>query len=348
MLLQRAVSRASYQVARLFSPEFSHTLGKWGMKQKFLAPGRYKYSEDTWLFDHSVDNRLGLAAGFDKNGELINVAREYGFGWIEVGSVTWMGGKGNPKPRLFRVYKSSLVNRMGLNGLPAIKVWENLANAKDYSSFAVNIAKTHDPDIMGDKAIRDIVKTYDMMRDMGIYTVLNISCPNTKEGKTFEDPAALKELLHALGKEPHDRPLLVKVSPTLTAVDGRGVLDVCEDFGIKGYVVGNTRPVGNGPEDPIPKGGLSGPPLQALTTSLVKMFRVRTKGTIIACGGIGSHQDMMTYYNAGADFFQAYTGFVRGPNAGPRFAYVANDIFQWRVKNELHQPIGPARPSARN
>ncbi|MBI4089538.1 MAG: quinone-dependent dihydroorotate dehydrogenase, partial [Candidatus Levybacteria bacterium] len=192
------------------------------MKHKLLAPDEFKTEESkTELFGVEINNPLGLAAGFDKNGELIDSALEYGFGYVEVGSVTYEGGKGNEKPRLFRLHKEKgLLNRMGLNGDPAEIVAERLKTAKS-KAFGVNIAKTHSPDILGDKAIADFVNSYKLLKSFGIYTVINISCPNTREGRTFEDPASLRELLSAISEAGRVKPILLKLSPVIARADNK-------------------------------------------------------------------------------------------------------------------------------
>jgi len=313
----------------LLQPERAHAVAKWAMKKKLRAPGEVN-NLATEMFGHALRNPLGLAAGFDKNGELVDVFKDYGFGFLEVGSVTLNGGCGNPKPRLFRIGDESLLNRMGLNGEPAAFVAQRLFTTKNPGPYGVNIAKTHSPEIMGDAAIRDIQQCHKIMKPYGFYHALNISCPNTREGKTFEDPAVLKELLAAIANPvppPSLRrktPLLVKLSPTSTLSDGlrwaelEKLINVCMDFKIDGFVCCNTVPH----EDPkLGRGGLSGRSCYFLSRGVVRFINgMKTGKTIIACGGIYSGHEMWDYKNDGASAFQVYAGFVRGPHAGPRFA----------------------------
>jgi len=282
---------------KLLPPETAHNIGVWAMQRRWFAPGPIATGTKT-LFGHPLLNLLGIAAGFDKNGVLVDVIKDYGFGFIEVGSVTYRGGPGNPKPRMFRV-DGGLVNKMGLNGEPAELVARRLACcvSKDYG---VNIAKTHDPMIMGDEAIQDIQSCFNKMRGLGFYTVLNISCPNTREGRTFEDPAALRELLSALDFK--DQVILIKLSPEFKDE----TIDVCEDFNINGYVCCNTLPG--------PVGGISGITLQPHVVGGLKRL---TDKVVIACGGLNSKQRYNTYMGNGAAACQVYSGFV---NYGPNFA----------------------------
>src|SRR5665213_2471711 len=121
--------RGAYFSLRLIPPEAAHDLGKWAMRRRLLAPGPYVMEEKSRpvLFGNQLPNPLGLAAGFDKNAEIVDAAIDYGFGFVEVGSVTFRGGSGNPKPRMFRLDDQTLMNRMGLNGDAAEIVAARLA-----------------------------------------------------------------------------------------------------------------------------------------------------------------------------------------------------------------------------
>lgn len=343
-----------HSLLKLLPPERAHAIAKWAMRNRIAAPGQRilwmpgshnaVHGQSLYeLFGHELDNPLGLAAGFDKNGELVGSIRAYGFGFLEVGSVTLRGGPGNPKPRLFRLPGGGLLNRMGLNGDPAPLVAERLAKSVE-CNYGVNIAKTHDPDIVGDKAIDDVVGSYRILRGHGIYTVLNISCPNTREGKTFEDPGALRELLEAVSpfrrysENTHPAKLLLKLSPTLahSPTTLMEIIELANRYKIDGFVASNTFPVTDDvfgdhltTFQKYGRGGLSGPRVRALSLLLVKLLRAGgwTK-TIIGCGGISTASDIVDYKLAGADLFQAYYGFVSGPLAGRRFAHDILESYQ--------------------
>lgn len=304
---------------KMLPPELAHKIGKWAMKRGLGGIADYNprfAGLDGHRLSEMVDCPIGLAAGFDKNGEIVGRIWDYGFGWVEVGSVTAKGGPGNPKPRLFRVDDGCILNRMGLNGLPVEEVRENL---KGYSraSFAINIAKTHSPDIMGDKAIEDIVHTYKTIGNRGLYTALNISCPNTAEGKTFEDPAALRELIAEIDKIRTPIPLYIKVSPDLSISRVYDIVHIFKDFQLDGVIACNTMPFEHPKHG---KGGLSGPMVKRHSLNMVRTFRSKLPDTtIIGCGGISCGVDILEYEKAGANLFQAYSGFVRGPNSGSSF-----------------------------
>lgn len=345
------------KILKLFPPEVAHGIAKWGMRHRLAMPGPYLQTKtmadgDTqarWypkLFGVPLNNDLGLAAGFDKNGELVDSIEHYGFGFVEVGSVTFLGGKGNPKPRMFRISapgnEHGIMNRMGLNGQPAYEVSERLRYCTS-KAYGVNIAKTHSPEIVGDAAIRDMVGAYKDLQGLGAYTALNISCPNTREGKTFEETGALRDLLQAITDTESAmqsinlrQPLLVKFSPTLVDKPSHfsNLIDVCKRFNINGYIFCNTLPMDH-PQ--YGKGGASGPWVKQRAIILIKWARdYGVKEPIIACGGIFTGQDIVDYRSAGADFFQAYNGYVRGPNAGPMFAH--------RVLADADRPVFKYEP----
>lgn len=331
------LERVAYKLLRSLPAETSHNLAKRGMRKGHFAPGQFHWSfpdgngdpkNGYHFLDTLVDNPLGLAAGFDKNGELADMFQEYGFGFMEIGSVTYRGGKGNKKPRLFRMPQGHLLNRMGLNCDPASVVADRIQRSE--GNFLINIAKTHDPQIMGDLAIQDVLSAYNALRRSGFGTVLNLSCPNTSEGRTFQDPAAARELLDAIREAYWDTPTSsqvpwgAKVGPDLR--DGLAPLvQVCEDAGCSFYVACNTEPHEHAKYG---KGGLSGPALRASVLRTIRALS-RTKKPIIAVGGVTDGQTAFMYQQAGATVVEAFTGFVVGQNAGPQFAHKV--LKTWRA-----------------
>lgn len=324
------MERLAHLLLTLLDPERAHDIAVRGMLKRRFAPGPYEPEGDnpdifkTHLFGTQINNPIGLAAGFDKNGLLVDVAEDYGFGWVEVGSVTYEGGPGNERPRMFRVGFRDVMNRMGLNGEPAWMVRERLLMTKS-KAYGVNIAKTHDPAIMGDKAIEDISDTYRLMRDLGAYTVLNISCPNTSDGKTFEDPSALRELLSACKVHRRDRPLLLKISPNIQRDDLDEVMDLSREFNLSGFICSNTLPWVHKKHG---KGGRSGDAVRDLSLGLASYVIRHTGHLVIGCGGIFNAVDARQYRQIGCRLLQVYNGFVRGPNAGPRFVHKLLELMQ--------------------
>lgn len=270
-------------------------------------------------------NPLGLAAGFDKNGHIPEIMEAIGFGFLEIGSITGDPSTGNPKPRMFRLPADhGLINRMGLNNDGAKTIVKRLKNKNISIPLGVNIAKTHDPKVMGDLAIRDYVHSFIEAKKVADYITVNISCPNTTEGKTFEEPAALKELLSALSIRDDARvvPTLVKVSPDLSKSQLMSLLDICEDHRVHGYVACNTSSDRNGLQTPQPtldrigRGGLSGRPLASQSIPIIRWISDALKGQkpIIGVGGIDSFATALEMMLAGADLLQMYSGLIyRGP-----------------------------------
>ena len=197
--------------------------------------------QDIWGLDFK--NPIGLAAGFDKNATLIHLMEHLGFGFTEIGSITANASTGNPKPRSFRLpADSSIINRMGLNNDGAATVVKRLAKCEPSIPVGVNIAKTHNPEITGTAALDDYLESYRLAQKVAGYITLNISCPNTTEGKTFEDPGSLERLLNHLniGKDASEPPVLVKLSVDLDIQQLSELLSVCKASAISGYVATNT------------------------------------------------------------------------------------------------------------
>ena len=293
-----------------------------------------------------VPNPIGLAAGFDKNAERVPLWAAVGFGFAEVGSVTAQARDGNPKPRAFRLPDDrALVNRMGLNNAGAAAVGQRLATLRadglpDPFVLGVNVAKTHDPAILGAAALDDFAETVRHVAPHADYLALNVSCPNTEEGKTFEEPEALDELLArvrvelvALGGHAATVPVLVKLSPPAPRHFDAGRLAesvaVCRRHGVDGFIATNTAPdraglrTDGGTLDAIGKGGLSGRPLQARSTALVRHLYRLTGGAlpVVGVGGVDSSKAAYAKIRAGASLVGLYTGLVyEGPGLVGRIA----------------------------
>ena len=295
---------------------------------KSLVHTIYGY-ESPMLVQHlwglTFQNPIGLAAGFDKNGKIPEAIEALGMGYIEVGSITANPSTGNPRPRAFRLPQDqALINRMGLNNDGAKTVAKRLKNKHLDIPLGVNIAKTHDPEILGDRAIRDYVQSFREAEKVADYITINISCPNTEEGKTFEDPTALDELLSALRikEDASITPSLVKFSSDLTKDELSTLLEICEEHKVDGYVASNTSTARNrlttdpGKLERIGMGGVSGPPIFNKSIQIVEWISEITKGQkpIIGVGGIDSFETALAMLHAGADLLQIYTGLIyQGP-----------------------------------
>jgi dihydroorotate dehydrogenase len=278
---------------------------------------------------------VGLAAGFDKNGTRVPFWEALGLGFAEIGSVTARPSAGNPRPRAFRLPDDeALVNRMGLNNDGAGIVAARLSEVSRVAGFpvGVNVAKTHDPSILGDDAIEDFRIGVRAVLAVADYVVLNVSCPNTAEGKTFEEPAALDALLAAVSAVRREAvstvPLLVKLSPPRPDHDGPvdEIVDVCRRHDVDGLVAVNTASDRAGlVSSPariarIGAGGLSGRPLAARANSMIRRLHRLTDGKmpLVGVGGIDSAEEAYRRIRAGASLLEVYTGLVyRGPGLVP-------------------------------
>lgn len=276
------------------------------------------------LFGLTFPNPVGLAAGFDKNGTTPKAMQALGFGFVEVGSITAQPSEGNPKPRAFRLPEDhSLINRMGLNNEGADAITERLSSLNLNIPLGVNIAKTNDASIHGDAALQDYLHSYKKAQPIADYITINISCPNTGEGKTFEDPAALRDLLATLepGKEGR-KPSLVKFTVDIDRNSLEKLVKICEEFRVAGYVATNTSSIrdnlatGEGVLNEIGNGGLSGRAIQQRSTEVVRWLAEITQNEkpIIGVGGIDSPRAAIEKIEAGASLIQVYTGLVyEGP-----------------------------------
>ncbi len=289
-------------------------------------------------------NPVGLAAGFDKNGQLVRAMQKAGLGFVEVGSVTAEANCGNPKPRAFRLPKDeALINRMGLNNDGAQTIVKRLQNARFSIPIGINIAKTHDPDIMGEAAIEDYYFSYQEAQKIADYITINISCPNTASGKTFEDPNTLNQLLERLvGSQTIDPvPTLVKFSSDIDDNHLQELLEICASHHVDGYVACNTSSSRSGlntDESTLKKignGGLSGAPLTPKSLHIVQIIRdyVGPKPLLIGVGGVNSYQTALNMLKAGANLLQIYTGLVY---EGPALVKQINKgLVDYIKKNEL-------------
>lgn len=264
-------------------------------------------------------NRVGLAAGFDKNARYMPLMQRLGFGFLEIGSITAQASNGNQKPRLFRLPADhALINRMGLNNEGAEIIIKRLQNFDHHYPIGINIAKTHSTKIVGEIAIQDYVQSFLMAESVADYITINISCPNTEEGKTFEEPETLRDLLTAIYQNKNtEKPLLVKLSVDLQETQLKELLSVCQHFNVDGYVCSNTSSQRKNLStdqrtiEEIGKGGLSGKPIHQKSVDLVKQVKaLQPSAFVIGVGGIESPETALHFLDAGADLIQIYTGLI--------------------------------------
>lgn len=262
----------------------------------------------------SFPNRVGLAAGFDKNARWVRVAEALGFGHIEIGAVTPRPQPGHPRPRLFRLPQhKALRNRMGFNndGLEAIKV--RLQNARPRRiRVGVNLGKNADTPL--EKAADDYQQVMDGLWHCSDYFSLNISSPNTEGLRSLSQVDTLQALLAQLKPQ---RPLFLKLSPDEDIETYRAIATHAREWGLAGIVFSNTTARREGPLSSVDSlGGISGAPL--LERNLDLLRQVRWSVPLIGVGGIFSGMDAMRYRQAGAELVQIYTGLIYAGPSLPR------------------------------
>ncbi|REL29228.1 quinone-dependent dihydroorotate dehydrogenase [Rhodohalobacter sp. SW132] len=295
-----------------------------GLAEKIYSKNDSRLHQKIWGL--KFKNPVGLAAGFDKNGTTTYLMEALGFGFLEVGSITANACTGNPKPRSFRLPEDqSLINRLGLNNDGAKTIIKRLKKHEHDVPIGVNIAKTHNPDISGELALKDYHFSFTLAKKVADYITINISCPNTTEGKTFEDPELLNKLLSHLevGNDASDPPVLIKFSVDLDEHQLVELLDITESFAVSGYVATNTSArrdalkTSSGRLKRIGKGGLSGRAIRDKSTDIIRQISEHTKSekTIIGVGGVTDAESAIEKIKAGADLLQIYTGMVfEGPS----------------------------------
>jgi dihydroorotate dehydrogenase len=267
-------------------------------------------------------SRVGLAAGFDKDAEILAALPSLGFGFAEIGTVTPRAQPGNDRPRLFRdVERQSLFNRMGFNGLGASLVSERLARIKpqlpETFRIGVNIGKNKDTSL--DEAADDYVKAVRPFRDLADYIVINVSSPNTPGLRSLQNERSLDPIVQKVGEElskwPKKPPLLLKIAPELTEVTLSGIVRAAEAAGIDGWVLTNTLGGQIETRKGTLTGGWSGGAVTSGARRSLQEVRSFSRLPIISVGGILSLEEAKLRIQMGADLVQIYSGWIfRGPS----------------------------------
>lgn len=277
------------------------------------------------VFGLRFRNPVGLAGGLDKNGEHYNELSDFGFSFIEIGSLTPEPQDGNPKPRLFRVIKDrAIINRMGINNKGVKYAAANLRKHKPETIIAANISKN--ASCSNENAADDYLKAFKAMYECADMFVVNVSCPNVTGLTNLQDVSFLSGITDRLLEERNSRsirkPILIKLSPDISFGQVDSILEYAMDAGIDGVVAGNTTRSREGltisPEEieKIGNGGLSGAPLYQKNLALVKHIAGKTDGRlpIIGVGGIMSPEQAAEVLAAGASLIEIYSGFIyEGP-----------------------------------
>ena len=283
-------------------------------------------SEPVRLMGLDFPNRVGLAAGLDKNAECIEAWARLGFGFIEVGTVTPRPQPGNPRPRMFRLpEQQALINRLGFNNKGVDYLLQQVAQADFRGVLGINIGKNADTPI--DRAADDYLHCLRKVYTSAGYVTVNISSPNTKNLRDLQDEERLENLLRLLAAERarleqrHGRrvPMLVKIAPDVSAAQIAHLARTARSTGVDGLIATNTtvtRPQLADSTVAKEQGGLSGAPLRSLALETLRRLRAEVGADypLIGVGGIGSGDDACERRAAGADLIQIYSGFIyHGP-----------------------------------
>lgn len=277
------------------------------------------------LFGLRFKNPVGLAAGFDKNAVLYNELANFGFGFIEIGTVTPKAQAGNPKKRLFRLQDDKgIINRMGFNNAGLEGVIKQLKKNKKKIIIGGNIGKN--TQTTPDEYTNDYLECFSALHPYVDYFVLNVSCPNVGSHAKLNDKNYLEELIHAVQSLNTtfqvSKPILLKISPDLNNTQLDEIISLVKTTKIDGVIASNTsvsrenlkadattlKSIGNG--------GVSGQPITTKSTQVIKYLSENSQNEfpIIGVGGIHSEKDALDKLSAGADLVQIYTGFIyEGP-----------------------------------
>ncbi len=261
---------------------------------------------------------VGLAAGFDKDAQLIQVLPSCGFGYAEVGSVTARAYAGNKGKRLWRLPESkSLMVYYGLKNEGANAVAKRIQSAKRRIPIGISVAKSNCKETVDtEKGIADYVEGYTLLHELADYVTINISCPNAFGGEPFTDAKKLEALLKEISKAQKTCPVFLKIAHHLTDTQRTALIDVALVYNIDGFVCANLGKERNNPllkNSTVPAvGGYSGLPIQAMSTKLISdvYAQVQGKAIVIGCGGIFSAEDAYEKIKAGASLLQMITGMI--------------------------------------
>jgi len=318
----------------LLPAEKAHTLTMYLLKLSFKIPvikniilNLFKVNSkkiEKKLWGITFPNPVGLAAGFDKNANYLDELSCFGFGFIEIGTVTPLPQAGNPKPRLFRLISDeAIINRMGFNNEGVKSVVKQLKNRPKNLIIGGNIGKNKNTP--NEKASADYITCFDELFDYVDYFVINVSSPNTPNLRELQEKKPLTALIKAVQErnklKKKSKPLLLKIAPDLSDDQLIDILSICDDTQLDGLIATNTtlsRNLLKEQPESIKKmgaGGLSGLPLADRSTEVIKFLRSKNKKIpIIGVGGIGDVSKALEKIDAGANMIQIYSGFIfKGP-----------------------------------
>lgn len=305
------------------------------------------------LWGLTFPNPIGLAAGFDKDGVAANVWSSFGFGFAELGTVTFHAQPGNPQPRLFRLTEDlAALNRMGFNNQGAAALRSRLEHRNSGIPIGINLGKSKITPL--EEAADDYLGSFRLLKSLGDYFVVNVSSPNTPGLRSLQATDQLEPILSALQAENQsEKPLLVKIAPDLEWEDISAIVDLAQRYQLSGIIATNTTIRRDGLKtqtvrgNPISEeaGGISGAPVRTRSTEVIRSIWKQTGGTlpIIGVGGVFSADDAWEKITAGASLVQVYTGWIyEGPTMVKRILQGLEERLERSSFSSFKDAIGSA------
>lgn len=314
------------KILKIFSPEASHVIALFSLKifYKFKVLNFFFSARNESNFEYlnlNFKNKLGTAAGLDKNGDYIDALGALGFGFLEVGTVTPLPQKGNPKPRVFRVFdEHAVINRLGFNNKGVDHLVKNLKKRQYNGVVGVNIGANKTSE--GQQRIDDYLTCFSKVADCSDYITINISSPNTPGLRNLHEDEQVKHLIDSLERRAIElnftKPIFVKVSPDESLEIIRSIAQYLINSGLSGLIISNTtisREMLKNIKYKEVEGGLSGRPLMEKSTYLLKKIHEEfPELPLIGVGGVMNKSDFDNKLESGASLVQIYTGFIiHGP-----------------------------------
>ena len=314
------------KLIKVFPPELSHTIALNSLKILYFLNLIHLFfpkpkTQKVSLFGMDLANKLGIAAGLDKNGDFIDPLGALGFGFIEVGTITPLAQKGNPKPRIFRIFnENAIINRLGFNNKGVDHLVQKLKKRKFSGVVGVNIGANKES--TGQDRINDYLSCFRKVHEFCDYITVNISSPNTPNLRDLHQSDNLIDLLNAIEGEIKKvnfvKPIFLKISPDESRESLEFIIQAVDESGFSGLIATNTTIDKDNLQNSNYKeltGGLSGKPLMnKATKTIIDIKNISPNIGVIGVGGVMSREDFHEKLNSGACLVQIYTSFIiHGP-----------------------------------
>lgn len=338
-----------------FDPEIVHELTFRALKFLSTPPmlrnffNNINFTKDQLLTTQiegiSFPTPFGLAAGFDKNAAAISAWPLFGFGFVEVGTVTADPQPGNPRPRLFRLTEDQgLLNRMGFNNAGAKVIRNNLSKAPKNINFPIGINIGKNKQVPNEQAAKNYLESVKLVESLGDFLIINISSPNTPNLRKLQESHSIEKIITTV-KTSTDKPIFVKIAPDMSFDQLDEIIAIVIKLKIAGIVATNTTISRENLETKninlLGEGGISGSPLTKKSKEFLKYIYTKTQGklAIISVGGVDSPAEVWERITLGANLVETYTGFIY---QGPLFPYKVNKYLIKKLQEHNFKHISEA------